>query len=356
MINYRLMDFNVSLKEKNIMVGGIGKSKACTQKAEAPGVDTLLKLSLGLVLFTVIATALAYAETISVDVDGTFYDAEYAVTGMSVSGIETDLDFVSLILSVDVPDGDGTLDITFERSFFDSIYQGDDDDFIVLADGDESNFTETSTTIQSRTLSITLPSGTEEVEIIGSVFGQDVAEPPAEEPPVAEPPAEEPPVAEPPAEEPPVAEPPAEEPPVAEPPAEEPPRVQCGPGTVLKDGVCTLVETCGPGTVLKDGVCTLVETCGPGTVLKDGVCTLVETCGPGTVLKDGVCTLVETCGPGTILEDGVCVLDSTPAPASSGYFKGFGKELVYGVLAAFVVAGVVGIILALMSKASKRSN
>ena len=57
------------------------------------------------------------------------------------------------------------------RSFFDSTFEGDDDDFIILADGDEPNFTETSTTGQSRTLSIELPSGTEEIEIIGSVFG-----------------------------------------------------------------------------------------------------------------------------------------------------------------------------------------
>nr|WP_299292976.1 hypothetical protein [Nitrosopumilus sp.] len=266
------------------MISGIAKSKAYSQKVKTPNVDSLLKLSLGLVLFTVISTALVYAETISVDVDGTSYDVEYAATGMSVSGIETDLDFVSLILSVDVPDGDGTLDITFERSFFDSVYQNEDDDFIILADGDEPNFTETSTTSQSRTLSITLPSGTEEIEIIGSVFGQDVEETPVEETPVEETPIE--------------------ETPVEETPIEETPRTECGPRTVLKDGVCTLDETCGPGT---------------------------------------------------ILEDGVCVLDSTPA-ASSGFIKGFGKELGYGVVAAFVIAGAVGIILALMSKASKSSN
>ena len=268
------MDFNVNLGDKNIMISGIAKSKAYSQKVKTPNVDALLKLSLGLVLFTVISTALIYAETISVDVDGTSYDVDYTATGMSVSGIETDLDFISLILSVDVPDGDGTLDITFDRSFFDSVYQGEDDDFIILADGDEPNFTETSTTAQSRTLSITLPSGTEEIEIIGSVFGQDVEETPVEETPVEET------------------------------PVEETPRTECGPGTVLIDGVCTLDETCGPGT---------------------------------------------------ILEDGVCVLDSKPA-ASSGFIKGFGKELGYGVVAAFVVAGAVGIILALMSKASKSSN
>ena len=288
MINYRLMDFNVNLGGKNIMISGIANSKACSQKIKTNG-DALLKLSLGFVLFTVISTALVYAETISVDVDGTSYDVEYTATGISVSSIDSDPEGKSIFLTIDATASSGTLDVTFERSFFDALYEGEDDDFIILADGDEPNFTETSTTSQSRTLSITLPAGTEEVEIIGSVFG------PVEETPVEEPPVEEPPQ----------PEPPIEEPPVEETPIEDKPHTQCGPGTVLKDGVCALDETCGPGTVLKDGV---------------------------------------------------CVLDSTPAPASSGYFTGFGKELAYGVVAAFVVAGAVGIILALMSKASKSRN
>jgi len=69
-----------------------------------------------------------------------------------------------------VTDSAGTLDITFDRSFFDSIFEGVEDDFFILIDGDFADFTETKTT-QSRTLSIQVPSGTEEIEIIGSVFG-----------------------------------------------------------------------------------------------------------------------------------------------------------------------------------------
>ena len=49
-----------------------------------------------------ISTAIVYAETMSVDVDGTPFDVEYDATGMTVSGIESDTDFISLILSVDV--------------------------------------------------------------------------------------------------------------------------------------------------------------------------------------------------------------------------------------------------------------
>ena len=81
-----------------------------------------------------------------------------------------------------------------ERSFLDSKFEGVDDDFIILADGDFANFVETETTSQSRTLSIDVPSGTEEIEIIGSVFGDsssvlvvDIPEPVVETPePVVE--------------------------------------------------------------------------------------------------------------------------------------------------------------------------
>ncbi len=197
----------------------------------SPNVSSLLKISLGLILFTLLSSALVYADNISVDIEGNSFDIDYTTTGMSVSGIIADLDFVSLILTVDVTDSPGILEITFDRSFFDSTFKGADDDFIILADGDEPNFTETDTTTQSRTLSINLPSGTEEVEIIGSIFNNPAFEPEVTEPEVTEPEV-----------------------------TEETPKTQCGPGTVLEDGACVLDERCGPGTVLEDGVCVLEST------------------------------------------------------------------------------------------------
>ena len=154
------------------MLNNYGMDKRQSERLEHfPNVNSLLKISLGLILFTIISSALVYAETISVDIEGNSFDIDYTATGMTISGIEPDLDFVSLIFTVDVTDSSGTLDITFDRSFFDSTFEGLDDDFIILADGDEPNFSETATTTQSRTLSIELPAGTEEIEIIGSVFG-----------------------------------------------------------------------------------------------------------------------------------------------------------------------------------------
>jgi len=137
-----------------------------------------------------------------------------------------------LIFSVDVVDLTGTLDVTFERMFFDSIYDGADDLFFILADGDEVIFEETETTSQSRSLSIKVPSGTEELEIIGSAFDNSkefefvlVEEPSDEEPSDEEPSAE---------------EPSAEEPSAEEPSADNVLDNSCGPGTVLEDGVCVL--------------------------------------------------------------------------------------------------------------------
>ena len=252
-----------------------------------PNVNTLLKISLGLIFFTMISAALVYAESLSVDVDGTTYDVDYTATGMTVSGIDADLDFISLIFTVDVT-SPGTLDVTLDREFFDSTFNGADEDFIILADGDEPSFTETQTNSQSRTLSIELPVGTEEVEIIGSSFDNVVSEP-VEEPtpePVEEPTPE-----------------PVETPSVPT-PVDNTPKTQCGPGTILKDGACVLDERCGPGTILKDGACVLDKSSQPKTTVS----------------------------------------------------KGMGKELGYGIIAAFVVTGAIAIILGLMSKASKSKN
>ena len=239
-----------------------------------PNVNSLLKISLGLIFFTILSTALVYAESLSVDVDGTSYDVNYTATGMTVSGIEADLDFISLIFTVDVTSS-GSLDVTFDRAFFDSIYNGVDDDFIILADGDEPNFTETLTNFQSRTLSIELPVGTEEVEIIGSSFDNTISDSGDADKAAADKAA-----------------------------ADKDTQTQCGPGTILKSGECVLDERCGPGTVLQNGA---------------------------------------------------CVLDSTSVPKTT-VSKGMGKELVTGVIAAIVIAGIVAVILGIMAKASQSKN
>ena len=190
-------------------------------------------------------------KTLLVTVDGMPFDVSYTTTGLSVYEIESDTDSMSLIFYVAVSDSNGKLNVTFEREFFDSTYDGEDDLFFVLADGDETISQEIETTSQSRSLTIDVPSGTEELEIIGSVFGISKELPSVTETPVTETP------------------------------------------------------------------------------------------------------LTNECGPGTVLENDVCVIDQTPVTPSS---SGNSKELIMGVTVAFVIAGVIGIIFALISKANRNKH
>ena len=270
----------------------MGVNKLQSEKMKHfPNVDALMKISLGLILFTIISTAFVYAETISVNVDGTSYDVEYTADQVIIKSISAEYepadDYAGLIIEVEVTGDLGILGFVFDRTFFDSTFDGVEDEFFILADGDFANFSETNTP-ESRILSIELPAGTDEVEIIGSVFGGSA---PVEEEPVEETPVEEEPV----------EETPVEEEPVEETPVEETPKTQCGPGTILKGGECVLDERCGPGTILKGGE---------------------------------------------------CVLDSTSQPSSVGIKlnKGMGTELVIAIVAGVVIAGAVAVVVAIGSK------
>jgi predicted secreted protein with PEFG-CTERM motif len=102
----------------------------------------------------------------TVSVDRTAFVLSYKITGGSVLSVTPDDDANSLIIAISTT-SDGELTITLPRELIDAKINGGDDDFFVLIDGEEVEFSETSTSTD-RTLTISFPDGAEEIEIIGT--------------------------------------------------------------------------------------------------------------------------------------------------------------------------------------------
>ena len=73
----------------------------------------------------------------------------------------------SLILKI-TSESDGSLSLAIPRNVLEAQENGSDVDFIVLVDGEEADFEETDTTDSARSLDITVPAGSSEIEIIGT--------------------------------------------------------------------------------------------------------------------------------------------------------------------------------------------
>ena len=133
----------------------------------------------------------------------------------------------------------------------------------------------------------------------------------------------------------PVVPDPAPPPPPPPPPPPVQPPLECGPGTVEKDGQCVAEEpdqtaeppapTCPTGQTLEDGRCVDVKpdlNCGPGTVEKDGQCVAVPETGNSSCL-------IATAAHGTELAPQVQMLrelrDGTVMSTASGasFMSGF---------------------------------
>jgi len=195
------------------------------------------KILLTAFLALTISFSTVYADSVSVDIDGISYEIEYTPFKSQIKSVSADMDFISLIFTVQVDDPTASLKVVFDRVFFDAKFQsGNDDDFFVLADGEEVNFDEKKTNTQ-RTLTFGLDQGTEEIEIIGThltgvTFLQNTVSTPITE--EAEKAAE-------------AAEKAAAEKAAAEKAAEK----------ASEDIEQSLKDACGVGTVYKDGECVL---------------------------------------------------------------------------------------------------
>ena len=124
------------------------------------------------VLIAAIMIPSAFADTVSTDIDSVSYDIEYTGNNVVLKSATADLDFISLIFETEVTGSEGDVSITLQRDFFDAKIGYSDDDFFILSDGDEIEFEETKDDT-SRTLSFSLSSGTEEIEIIGTILANN---------------------------------------------------------------------------------------------------------------------------------------------------------------------------------------
>jgi len=92
----------------------------------------------------------------------------YSSTGVDVVDFELDFKDIEVMLYVQVNDIPSTLEITFERNFFDSTNFDQDSEFTIIADGDLVNYEETATNSNLRTIKFNLSSNVELVEIFGT--------------------------------------------------------------------------------------------------------------------------------------------------------------------------------------------
>ncbi len=277
-------------------------------------------LVLAIIAFGMIAPSGIFAETDSVEVNGKVYTVEYTATGLEVLGLDTDDQPPTLIILMSTTDVQGTLEVILDRSFLDAkADDGSDEEFLVLIDGLDTTFAESSTSTQ-RILQIQIPPGTISVDIIGTDFGLAPVGEPMEEPAEPTEPAEIP-----------------EEIP-EEPPIQETPEMSCGPGTILVNGQCVVEHVSPP----------VAETPETEPPVEESIC------GPGTVLKDGACVLDQSCGPGTILVNGQCVLDESASEPKSS--RGMAFEFVAPMVAAFIIAMIIMIVLWGIGKAGRKKN
>ena len=101
----------------------------------------------------------------SIKVPNTNFTVNYDINGGDVIGVRADLLSKSIIFSIQtISDGKMTLDLP--RAMIDAKTQGQDDKFMILADGQENDYKEIKTTMTDRTITIPFTNGIQEIEII----------------------------------------------------------------------------------------------------------------------------------------------------------------------------------------------
>ena len=96
--------------------------------------------------------------------------------GVTIQSHQLDYETMSIIFAVEVSESPGTLKIAFDRDFFDAIYQGHDDEFLIIVDGDLISYSEVRNTPYYRTIQFELYDGVDEVEIFGTTIKGQIIE------------------------------------------------------------------------------------------------------------------------------------------------------------------------------------
>ena len=141
-----------------------------------------------LIIFS-LTFSIAQVSATSLMVNG--YDVEYDIEGGSISSIDLDLDFSSLIVEIEST-SDGQIQISIPRLLLDAKLGAIDDIFFIIVDDLEVDFDELSIDDSTRTLLISFSKGSTMIEIIGTDVGpekviQDTIEEPIEEKPEIKP-------------------------------------------------------------------------------------------------------------------------------------------------------------------------
>ncbi len=110
--------------------------------------------------------AFAQITDTTISVEGSNDTIGYEIIGGELLNVTPEVDSSSLIISLDATD-DGLLTLTIPRSVMDATFNGEEDEFFVLVDGEEVDFSE-DVTSTDRTLTIAFYAEAEEIEIIGT--------------------------------------------------------------------------------------------------------------------------------------------------------------------------------------------
>ncbi len=93
---------------------------------------------------------------------------DYSTTGVEIVDFNLDFKDIEVILDVQVEEIPATIEISFEREFFDSVNNGKNNEFTIIADGDILHYKEIFSNSEIRTIKFNLSSDTELIEIFGT--------------------------------------------------------------------------------------------------------------------------------------------------------------------------------------------